>query len=802
MRLSVHLLVIAAGAALATTASAVPAFPGAEGFGSDTPGGRGSSSPPYTYTVKEVWSLQDGLPAPPWSLRAAIDAPGPRIIVFRVAGTIELVAPLQILHPYVTIAGQTAPAPGITLRQLSLIPEASTHALEIRTHDVVVRGLRVRPGRATFGAGPLPGAKQDAIHVSKLLDVAGRPDVHHVVIDHVTASWATDENIDVGVATDVTIQWSLLSEPLYWDPTTWTGDPLAPGDLTAGAGYNLLISQPADVVTGRVSVHHNLTAHAHERAPSSSTFGLVDVLNNLNADYARYGTVIDDCQWAPGGSFACVAIPPGFAPPPQAPLPRIPMNYGYNFFKRGPATTSLTEMYVRHRIGDPSDPRPSFALWVRGNLTPHRELLTGTPDADQIGEMIACATGTQQQGSGGTPVACSATDYFVASPHPTGPAFVRAEPLTPTLLQRLRAEAGASFRVAETGEIVAARDAIDVRVASEVGNLDALAPDDATGAGGGIVTAPSAGWPGGVQYVALATFDVDQDGMPGAWESAHGFDPLVRDDNLDADWDGYTNLEEYLNGTDPWDWDNDGVPAAQDDCPYVANASQLDSDGDGFGNACDNCMFTANGGLAPLAQRDTNGDGYGNVCDPDLDGDRDVDGPDVLAMLALVGQTSNPSFPHADLDGSGAIDGGDVAIYSAFFAYYPVNGAGRPGPSAFVDSDADGLVDGQDDCIFDANGPAALDAGGLSQRDVDGDGFGNACDPDVGPIAPGDGLVDDADVAALIVLTGLPKDDSNRQRGDLDANDKVELPDFAVLNTFYSRTPAKPGPSAFVTPHP
>src|SRR3990172_3137288 len=83
----------------------LPAFPGAEGFGSRTPGGRGGR-------VIEVTTLDDDGPG---SLRAAIAAEGPRIVVFRVAGTVELGSPLQAKHPFLTIAGQSAPGGGITL---------------------------------------------------------------------------------------------------------------------------------------------------------------------------------------------------------------------------------------------------------------------------------------------------------------------------------------------------------------------------------------------------------------------------------------------------------------------------------------------------------------------------------------------------------------------------------------------------------------------------------------------------------------------------------------------------------------
>src|SRR5712692_6968373 len=105
----------------------IPAFPGAEGFGSTTPGGRGGK-------VTFVTNLNDSGAG---SLRAACEAEGPRIVIFRVSGLITLASPITVKSPYLTIAGQTAPGDGICLRNFTF---------NIATHDVVVRYLRSRLG--------------------------------------------------------------------------------------------------------------------------------------------------------------------------------------------------------------------------------------------------------------------------------------------------------------------------------------------------------------------------------------------------------------------------------------------------------------------------------------------------------------------------------------------------------------------------------------------------------------------------------------------------------------------------------
>jgi len=116
----------------------------------------------------------------PGSLREVIAQPGARVVVFEVAGTIELTEAdglLAIENPFLTLAGQTAPDPGITLRGF----------IKVQTHDVVIQHIRVRPGDTTGDPRP------DGIAVRN-----GAPgDVHDIVVDHCSVSWATDENANI-----------------------------------------------------------------------------------------------------------------------------------------------------------------------------------------------------------------------------------------------------------------------------------------------------------------------------------------------------------------------------------------------------------------------------------------------------------------------------------------------------------------------------------------------------------------------------------------------------------------------------
>jgi hypothetical protein len=147
-------------------APALPAFPGALGWASTTPGGRGGQ-------IIRVTTLAVGGVG---SLSAALFAAGPRIIVFEVGGVIDLQgARIQVTQPFVTIAGQTAPSPGITLIHGGIV---------INTHDVILQHIRVRPGEA--GRAKMSGWEVDSVSTTAAVNV---------IVDHCSTSWGTDENL-------------------------------------------------------------------------------------------------------------------------------------------------------------------------------------------------------------------------------------------------------------------------------------------------------------------------------------------------------------------------------------------------------------------------------------------------------------------------------------------------------------------------------------------------------------------------------------------------------------------------------
>ena len=416
----------------------LPAFPGAEGFGAFAVGGRVGQ-------VMLVTTLNDYVPrreAPiPGSLRAACEAKGPRIVVFRVAGTITLKTTLNIDEPFLTLAGQSAPGGGICLKDFGV---------QIRAPEVVIRYLRFRPGDRS-------GKELDALSVSAWNKPDAGP-VRNIIIDHCSASWGTDEVLSVSGAeiTDVTVQWCIISESLNKSV-----------HKKGAHGYGSLLR-----CNGNVTFHHNLYAHHASRSPRPGTYGegsiLLDFRNNVIYDTMGYSA----------------------ADP-------VKMNYVGNFIKR---------------------PRGGkCAFKVGGKATKIHADRNTIADADgkirPDWEIIAKAE----------------PHHLVREPFPV--ATVRTDDAE-TAYERVLESGGA---------ILPTRDPVDARVVRQVIENAGQLIDSQT---------QVAGWP--ELGSSTAPSDRDRDGMPDAWETEHHLDPRnPNDSGTDRDGDGYSNIEEWLNGTDP-----------------------------------------------------------------------------------------------------------------------------------------------------------------------------------------------------------------------------------------------------------
>jgi hypothetical protein len=206
---------------------AVVAFPGAEGAGRISVGGRGGA-------VVRVTNLNDSGPG---SLRAAVETEGPRTVVFDIGGTIHLLTPLRIREPRITLAGQTAPGGGITLRGQPLL---------ISADDVVVRYIRSRLGDADR-------VETDAVTIDR---------GSRIILDHVSASWSVDETLSIGsrarVIDAVTVQWSIIAESLNLSTHS-----------KGGHGYGSLVRGNRGA---HFTFHHNLWASHRARMPRPGNY--------------------------------------------------------------------------------------------------------------------------------------------------------------------------------------------------------------------------------------------------------------------------------------------------------------------------------------------------------------------------------------------------------------------------------------------------------------------------------------------------------------------------------------------------
>jgi pectate lyase len=233
------------------------AFPGAAGWAAHTPGGRGGQ-------IIRVTTLNaDG----PGSFLEAIHAKGPRIVVFEVGGIIDLEKRnVRIEEPYLTIAGQTAPSPGITL--------IKGKSIAIVTHDVIVQHLRIRPGDA--GEPKAQGYSTDGIRT----DEGG----HDVIIDHCSVYWATNKNFAVSgprfVGADVS-EWRRHTSHRVTVSNTIIAEALSRSthwkiEHSKGA---LIHDNTTDIL-----LYRNLFAHNYERSPLFKGGVHGAIINNLIFD--------------------------------------------------------------------------------------------------------------------------------------------------------------------------------------------------------------------------------------------------------------------------------------------------------------------------------------------------------------------------------------------------------------------------------------------------------------------------------------------------------------------------------------
>jgi Abnormal spindle-like microcephaly-assoc'd, ASPM-SPD-2-Hydin len=460
------------------------AFPGAQGGGALSVGGRGG-------VVMEVTNLNDSGSG---SLRACVEGSGPRTCVFRVGGTIRLQSSLHILNPYITIAGQTAPGGGI---QVTNSPTCNVSAncdlIRIGTHDVIVRYLRARL------------SANSGTNYSSNVSILNEPaPVYNVMVDHVSTAWAQWDNFDFYQGWDTTpqhnfynisVQWAILAEPNY----------ATNGQVNFPIGGT---EATCDIDTD-IDLHHNFFTGGNHRNPNHAVKS-GRIINNIIYNTSYYDIKLKGDKDVIG-----------------------------NYIKKGPywsgagpseiqtwtaagGTTTLPNLYIAGNAANSNNFNPNADQWS-GTLT---GVAPTVDNSDNISSPIPTTyRRTTPLAAQGQPITVDAAlDLAVAS-------------------GKMLTTVGASEKLSDTacdGTFVSNRDSTDARLVREFNT------------GGGIssnLSAPVEPPPSLAAGTPCASSL--HDGIADQWKVKYGLS--TTDGNLYKAIapNGYTYLENYLNGADP-----------------------------------------------------------------------------------------------------------------------------------------------------------------------------------------------------------------------------------------------------------
>ena len=518
--------------------SQTPAFPGAEGFGMYTTGGRGGA-------VYHVTTLDDN--NNPGSFRYACSKSGARTIVFDVSGTIYLKSELKLKNGNVTIAGQTAPGDGVCI---------ADYPFQISADNVILRFVRFRLGN-----------REVAHHEG---DGLGGMDRKNIIVDHCSVSWSIDECLSVYGSKNITVQWCLVAQSLKKS-----------GHSKGSHGYG------GNWGGSGATYHHNLMAHHDSRVPrlgprpSTQTDERMDLRNNVFYNWGGNG-----CY---GGEGMKVNIVNNYYKPGPATLKRSAdiqrrlaapgiRTVDYCLNKKTTvsnynkvAGTSLKDSNVKGSgVGDKyyvsfgskkfeidmatntidvdgtkvtvawNDWKKMLHVWcqlyVNGNYNPNSEVMNQDNFKYGISNQI------DKNGNDKT--------------YPGDDAIKLSQPLTFESITTHSAQE-AYERVLDYAGASLHRDWLDDQMVYDTRNGVATATGD--GNSPGIVNSQDdnkpadaaadwQAWPILAADSSIDITDTDGDGIPDSWEDAHGLDKNNAEDGKAVNEDGYTNLEVYMNG--------------------------------------------------------------------------------------------------------------------------------------------------------------------------------------------------------------------------------------------------------------
>ena len=440
----------------------VKAFPGAEGFGTSTPGGRGGK-------IIYVTTLNDSGEG---SLRSALTASGPRLVLFRVSGTITLEKDIVIKEPYLTIAGHTAPGEGVQIRGAQI---------HIETHDIIIRYLKVRSGDLIDASTE---DERDAITINKL------DQAYNIVIDHSTLIWGPDIGglSFLNGTHDATVSYSIMGEGLYISHH--------PEGIQATDGHSMAMNiteLDSPIPPKRITAHHNLLTTSADRNPRVIGGENIDIVNNVIYNWKNSAS-----QGNPRS-----------------------LNLINNMYIPGPMTTNPLAHFIWIPKVEAGGSLHYSSVYETGNLTENFIKQTKSPSGVYVDTRF--------------------------SPY----SMLAKEDSAKTAYNKVLRDAGANLQVnTAAGDFRIARDSVDQRIIDNVLHRTGVLVNgvDYDNVGG----FPAISWPklqGGSEAI-----DDDLDGMPDAWEQTY-FHNTHRGSpdrsKSDYDKDGYTDVEEYLNRTNP-----------------------------------------------------------------------------------------------------------------------------------------------------------------------------------------------------------------------------------------------------------
>lgn len=452
----------------------LPAFPGAEGGGAFTPGGRGGK-------VIVVTTLADSGPG---SFRAACEEGGARIIVFNVAGIIQLKSPVSIRAPYLTIAGQSAPGDGVCI---------AGESIWIDTHDVVIRYMRFRRG---------------ATEVTRRDDALGGNPIGNIIIDHVSASWGLDENMSIYrhvydpedgskpqklPTVNVTIQNSIFSEALDTYNHSF-------GSTLGGLNSTFM---------------RNLWASNISRNPSVGMYGDFGFVNNVIFNWWN--------RSADGGDNNSL------------------FSFINNYYKPGPITPAGEP--ISYRILKPESGRDKrYAhvfgkAYVTGNVIEGNEKVTknnwagGVQPADRTNNqklLDSIRTDKPLTMAKVTTIdAYKAYDYVLAN---AGATLPKRDAVDIRVVEQVKT---GKIQYSEKAKAPAGGQFIKRRLPADSYKQGIISDISQVG-----------GYP---EYKGSPYQDSDNDGIPDTWEIKNGLNAKDASDAGKISKNGYSNIENYLN---------------------------------------------------------------------------------------------------------------------------------------------------------------------------------------------------------------------------------------------------------------